>query len=93
MKNFKEFLKEGPGFDYKTMKKNRKSLDPEEREKAIKAGCTWSEGPNGEKQCAIWKTTTKSGKLKYCCNTHRAIAIKDTLAAAIKAFDFIKTTG
>jgi hypothetical protein len=91
MKRFREYLEES-SYDAKTLKKNRKSLDPDEREKAIKAGCTWHHGPKGEKTCAIWKTTTKSGKIKYCCNTHRAIAIEDSLDAAIKAFDFIKDT-
>ena len=91
-KKITKAVSENAGFDYKFMKKNKMKLEPEEREEAMKADACWHHGPGGTKSCAIWKTKTKSGQTKYCCNTHRAAAIKDTLKAAIKAFDFIKTT-
>ena len=86
----KRFLEEA--YDYKLLKKNKVPLEPEEREKVMKAGAVWHSGPNGEAQAAVWKTKDSKGNVKYCCNTHRAIQIKDTLAGAIKAFDFIRTT-
>ena len=56
------------------------------------AGATWNHGPNGKASPAVWKSKDSSGKVKYVCNTHRAYQAKDTLAAAIKAYDFIEST-
>lgn len=90
-KRIREHLQEKK-LSFEILKRNKIKLDPEEREKAIKSGCVWHRGPNGEKQCAIWKSKDSSGNVKYICNTHRAYQAKNTLDGAIKAFDFIKTT-
>jgi len=93
MKNFREFLFES-GFDIKGLKKRRKALSKEERDKVMAADACWeSDEPNGEKTPGIWKTTDSKGNICYCSNTHRAISIKGTLSDAIKAFKFIKSTG
>jgi len=91
MKKLKNFLTERKN-EFEVLKNNRINMDPEEREKAMKAGCVWHNGPGGTKVCAIWKSKDSKGNIKYICNTHRAYAVRDTLPAAIKAFDFIKTT-
>jgi hypothetical protein len=86
-------LAEG-SYDYKKLKANRKQLEPGERDQVMKAGAVWHNHPNPKYNPvpAVWKTSDQTGNTKYCCNTHRAIQIKDTLQGAIKAFDFIKTT-
>jgi len=75
----------------KTLKTNKKPLTDEERKKVMDAGAVWHHGPGGAKSPAVWKAEVK-GKTWYVCNTHRAYQCKDTLAKAIKAFDFIQTT-
>lgn len=79
-------------YDFKKLMKRKVPLTPEEREKAMNANCTWNHGLNGEPTCAIWKSSDASGNTVYGCNTHRAMQVKPTLAGAIKAFEFIKTT-
>lgn len=86
---FKDYLLE---YDMKKLKDNKIPMEPEERKEAMKRGAVWHHGPNGEATCAIWKAKTSSGEIKYVCNTHRAIQMATTLAGAIKAFEFIKTT-
>ena len=88
--SFKIYLESG--YDAKALKKNKMVLSPEEREEVMSRKAVWHDGPNGEETAAVWKTKTKSGQIKFICNTHRAWAIKDTLKAAINAFKFIKTT-
>lgn len=78
-------------YDIKKLKANRVSLTPEERAQVMKAGAVWHFN-QGKASPAVWKTKQKDGSFLYCCNTHRAIAIKKTLKAAINAFKFIKTT-
>lgn len=73
--------------DFEKIKKNRTSLTPEERETAKKAGATWEDGSIG-----VWKSKDSKGNVVYCSNTHRACSVKPTLKAAIKAFEFIKST-
>jgi hypothetical protein len=94
MYNFYEFLTEDDKSKrrWKNLKDNRMNLEPEEREKVLKAGAVWHHGPKGEPTTGVWKSKDKAGNTKYICNTHRACAIKDTLSAAITAFKFIKTT-
>jgi len=80
-------------YDMKKLKAGRTPLTPEERAAVIKAGAVWHHAQHkGEPSAAVWKTKQKDGSFLYCCNTHRAIAIKKTLKGAIAAFKFIKTT-
>ena len=79
-------------YDFLYLKKHKIPLEDDERQKAMDAGCVWHFSHLKKPSCAIWKAKSRSGKTVYCCHTHRACAIKDTLAQAIKAFDFIKTT-
>lgn len=90
MGKFKEYLIEQS--DFKTMKDNMVDLEPEEKKKAIEAGCVWHFGGTGKNYCAIWKTKDSNGKIWYCSNSHRAFDKKPTLEQAIKAFEFIKST-
>lgn len=85
-------LHEAGGYDWKILKKNRIPLEPEEHQRVMSANAVWNFSPSGKPSPAVWKTRSKSGKLVYICNTHRACAIKPTLDQAIKAYDFIKTT-
>jgi hypothetical protein len=80
------------GYRYSDLKDQKIPLEPEERETAMKAGAVWHFSHNNSPSCAIWKAKTKSGKILYGCNTHRAMAVKPTLKGAIKAFKFIETT-
>lgn len=77
--------------DLKTLKKNKTVLTDEERQKAMDAGATWHHAPDQKPSCGIWKGVVK-GKTWFACHTHRAYAVRPTLAGAIKAFEFIKTT-
>lgn len=82
-------LNESP--EIKTLKDNARALDPEERAEVMKAGAVWHHGPDGEATPAVRKAVI-NGKTWYWCATHRAGQVKSTLKAAIKAFDFVKTT-
>ena len=85
-----EILFESPNYD--TIKKNKKVLTDEERKKVMDAGAIWHHGPGGKPSPAVWKGTDGNGKMWYVCNTHRACAIEETLAKAIKKYDFIEST-
>lgn len=74
-------------YKYSDLKDRKVPLTPEERAHALKGGAHWSDGTIG-----VWKARTKSGKTVYGSNTHRAVAIKDTLGQAMKAFPFIRST-
>lgn len=66
---------------------NKVKLTDEERAEIITKGATWDDGLPG-----IWKSVDDKGKVHYCSNTHRAMAVSTTLGAAIKKFPFIKST-
>jgi len=85
-----EVLTESP--DIKTLKNNKVVLTDEERKKVMDAGATWHHGPGGKPSPAVWKGKDGKGKVWFVCNTHRAYAAEDTLAKAIKKYDFIETT-
>jgi len=72
--------------DLKQLKQHRRALDPEELAQVKQRQAVWSDGRPG-----VWKAQLE-GKTYYVCNTHRACQIKPTLAGAISAFAFIKTT-
>ena len=78
--------------EFETLKNNKVELTPEERKKAMDAGCVWHFGNHDKPTCAIWSGKDSSGKRFFCSNTHRAWSKKPTLDAAIKAFEFIKST-
>lgn len=83
-------LMEAP--EMETLKKNKKVLTDDEREKVMSAKAVWHHHPTSDKPTpAIWKSIVK-GKTWYVCNTHRAYQAKPTLKGAIKAYKFIKTT-
>jgi hypothetical protein len=83
------YLLESP--EIKTLKKNQCPLDPEERAQVMKAGAVWHMGKDGAASPAVRKAVV-NGKTWYWCATHRAGQVRSTLKAAIKSFDFIKTT-
>jgi len=75
---------------FQILKDNKIQLTPKEREKIIKAGAVWHNGPGGKTVPAIWKSKDSKGNIKYISNTHRLYQVRDTLPAAIKAFDIVK---
>lgn len=77
--------------EIKTLKKNAKPLDPEERAQVMKAGAVWHHGPNGEATPAVRKATV-NGKTWYWCATHRYGQVRPTLKGAIKTFDRVEAT-
>lgn len=62
-------------------------LTDEERAEVITQGAVWNDGLPG-----VWKSVDKQGNAQYCSNTHRAMAVSSTLAAAIKKFPEIRAT-
>lgn len=85
----KEIVLAAPEFE--TLKKNKKALTEEERQKVMDAGAVWHHGPGGAESPAVWKATVR-GKDWYVSHTHRAYRVSPTLKGAIKEFDFIRTT-
>ena len=78
---------------YKVLKQNKVPLTKEERSEAMGKGAVWHPGNHPEGPvCAIWKSKRPDGSFVYGTNTHRAMQVKPTLAGAIQAFKFIKTT-
>lgn len=74
-----------------TLKKNKRPLTDEERQKVMDAGAVWHFSGDEKPTPGIWKAEV-NGKTWYVCNTHRAYQAKPTLSQAFKAFEFIKTT-
>lgn len=97
MLNFSAYLVRGAiaksaAPSYKTLKKNKVGLTPEERATVMKAKAVWQHGPNGEETSAIGKAVVK-GKTWFETHTHRAVNISPTLKGAIGRFHkFIKGT-
>jgi peroxiredoxin len=89
MKTLFWILKEG---DFKNLQKYKVPLSSDERAKVMKSKSVWHHGPHGEETAGIWKSDNKRGKVRFVCNTHRTYQSKETLAQAIKAFKFVKTT-
>jgi len=80
------------GYEFKTLKDNKKPLTDEERDEVMKAKATWHHGPNGEETPAVSKAIVR-GETVYFTYTHRAFQSAPTLKGAIKAYhDFIKET-
>jgi hypothetical protein len=84
MISFKEFLAERN--EIVSLKANKIALEPEEREKAMKAKAVWHPGNHDKPTCAIWKSKRANGKIVYGCNTHRVYQTAATLDGAIKLF-------
>ena len=89
MRAFELFEKKS---EMEVLKANKISLDDKERDKVMKAGAVWHHGLGGKESPAVWKSKNGSGKIKYVCNTHRMYQVRDTLSAAIKAYDKVKTS-
>lgn len=70
--------------EFQVLKKNKKPLDAQEKEEAMKAGAVWhfSDSPT----CAIFQTKNSKGEKFYFSNTHRAYAKDKTLKGAIRSF-------
>lgn len=79
--NFKLWLERKSEFEI--LKSNKSSLDGEEKERAIKAGCVWHFGNLNKPTYAIWKTKDTSGNVWYVSNTHQAYDKSKTLSQAI----------
>lgn len=75
------------GEDYKKLRDDQVKLTDEERTEVIVKGAVWRDGTPG-----VWKSLDKKGNVQYCSNTHRAMAVSKTLAAAIKKFPEIEAT-
>ena len=75
----------------KVLKDNRTDLTDMERRKVMSRGAVWHPGNKDRPIPAVWKSVV-NGRTWYVCNTHRAYQAKRSIAAAINAFKFIKTT-
>jgi len=73
--------------NHQKLRDNQTKLTDEERAEVITKGATWTDGTPG-----VWKSVDKNGNVQYCSNTHRAMAVSTTLAAAIKKFPEIEAT-
>jgi hypothetical protein len=73
------------------LKKNEVPLTDDERKQVMAAGATWHHGPGGAPSPAVWKSEI-DGEIYYICQTHRATQCSKTIKAAIRSYDFIKTT-
>jgi hypothetical protein len=83
-------LQEAP--EFKTLKKGRTKLDPEERQEVMDREAVWHRGKDGGPSPAVWKSRV-NGKTWYVTNTHRAFNVRPTLNGAISRFHkFIKGT-
>ncbi|KKL14288.1 hypothetical protein LCGC14_2517200 [marine sediment metagenome] len=78
--------------EFEVLKNNKIPLDDEERDKVMKAGAVWHHGLKGKPSPAVWKSKDSNGKTKYVCHTHRMYQVRDTLSAAIKSYDKVKTS-
>ncbi len=77
---------------FKTLKKNKVPLTPEERKKVMDAGAVWHPGNRDKPVPAVGKAVV-NGKTWYETHTHRAVNIRPTLQGAIGRFHkFIKGT-
>ena len=66
--------------DLKVLKKHRRTLSDDEREKVVDAGATWEDGKPG-----VWKAEV-DGETYYVSNTHRAAYIDKSLSKTFRAF-------
>ena len=81
------------GPNWKSLKKGRVNLDPEERASVMKRKAVWHmNGDKGKPSSAVFKSNVK-GKTWYTTHTHRAYNVTPTLKGTINRFHkFIKST-
>jgi len=82
---FKLWLEKSTEFEI--LKKNKKPLDSEEKEQAMKAGAVWHF--SNKPSCAIFQTKDSKGQKFYFSNTHRTYSKSKTLKGAIRDFKTI----
>lgn len=93
MLTFKQFLIEKQT-EFEQLEKNKVPLEPEEREQCLKSKAVWHFNHLNKPTPAVWKSkNSKTGKVTYITNTHRAYNTASTLKGAIRRYhDFIKGT-
>jgi len=74
------------------LRDNKVNLTDAEHRLVMNSGAVWIHGINAAPIPAVWKSVDSAGKTTYVCDTLRAYDTASTLDAAIKSFDFIKTT-
>lgn len=85
-----EYKVQGP--DFKTLKKHKVDLEPDERSEVMKRKAVWHFSHLKSATPAVWKSVV-GGKTWYVTNTHRAYNSTPTLKGAIGRYHaFIKST-
>ena len=85
-----EYKVQGP--DFKTLKKHKVDLDPDERAEVMKRKAVWHFSHLKSATPAVWKSVV-GGKTWYVTNTHRAYNVTPTLKGTIGRYHaFIKST-
>ena len=69
--------------EIEVLKKNKRPLEDQEKDEAIKAGCVWNFGNLNKPTCAIYKSKDNQGKECYYSCTHRTYSKDFTLKKAI----------
>ena len=69
----------------KVLKKHRRTLDDNEKEKVVKSKAVWSDGTSG-----VWKSKV-GDSVYYVSNTHRTYSANKDINKTIKDFnDYVK---
>lgn len=76
--------------EFDVLKDNKVPLSDDERKQVMDADAVWHHGPGGKESPAVWKSKDSNGKIKYVCNTHRMYQVRNSLSAAINAYDIVE---